>query len=238
MAYYQQISNIPTNNMKINFTGVLRQYIEISFSGFASSSPYDKLKIETSPDNSVWTVVETHELSAAAGTLKTILNKVPRDIAWLRVKGYDSDGTTELTNATSLYKATVDRLKGSAKKKLHDIKGEAEKILKDSVDSSIVSLRPKQLNDKEMMFNAIKDAYTQIEANDSLDITETTITTGATTNGLINYPEWLRTQITTNKNWCINGTDMSIPHWIADDKIYTFKVTGSDNGAAKAKRCE
>ena len=106
------------------------------------------------------------------------------------------------------------------------------------VDSNVVNISTERANDKEITARGMLSAISSIETNDNTDIIENTITDAMTTYGLSLYPAWLRSQITENKNWCINGSDMETPHWILDGKIYTFKETGSDNGQAIAKKCE
>lgn len=241
MAYYQVVKNINTDNNWIKLKGALRYYIEIQFSGYANNSPYDILKLEYSTDKgSTYNVLESHTLTAPSGIIKTILNKVPKTITNLRLKGYDSDGSTAIgdTSATELYKVNISGVKGDTTTTRVDILKESKKIAKDMVDSNVVNISTERANDKEITARGMLSAISSIETNDNTDIIENTITDAMTTYGLSLYPAWLRSQITENKNWCINGSDMETPHWILDGKIYTFKETGSDNGQAIAKKCE
>jgi hypothetical protein len=239
MAYYLNVTHPTVTHGLLKFDKGNRQYVTISFIGFASSAPYDILKVETSPDASTFTTLDTFTLTAASGVLKTVLPPIPAGTLHLRLKGYDSDGSTALTDATELKKCAVVNIKSKASHNLEPIYTESKKIAEDVIDSGIVTTDIENLNQKKIMWNALSNAYAEINTNDATDMTEYTIT-GVNNNlyGLAQYPSWLKTQITDNKNWVINGSNLTTPHWIIGDKIYSFKETGSDGGVAIAQSCE
>jgi len=237
MAYLNFTHPAPEHGL-LKFKRGNRQYVSISFIGFTSSSPYDILKIRTSPDASTWTTLDTHTLTTASGVLKTVLPPIPKGTLHIQLKGYDSDGTTALTGSTVTKKCAVMNVK-AIKNNVEPIYAESKKIAEDMVNPANVTLDIDKLGTKKVMWKALSNAYSEINTNDATDMTEYTITSANDTMyGLAQYPLWIRNQITGDKNWVINGSNLNTPHWIIGDKIYKFKATNSDGGVAIAQSCE
>ena len=228
-------SNKKLTNGSLTFEGILRDYWEITFSGFASSpAPYDIIKVQTSPDNSAWTDLSSYTLTASSGTIKTISPSLPKDMRWIRLKAYDSDGTTALTASghTNLFRAKIIHVSASPSDTLGDARRNVARLVDNNLDEWGFSDRLGKYNDKDILGKSISSFYEEIEAEDSGIIQRTAITAGMTANGISNYPSFIQTQMTNNLNWCSLGTNMSTPNWVLDGFVYTFS---SNQAAAKCE---
>tara|TARA_R100000808_G_scaffold24591_1_gene57049 strand:- start:3517 stop:4383 length:867 start_codon:yes stop_codon:yes gene_type:complete len=241
MAYYQSISK-PTapNSLGLNFDAY-RVYVEVKFSGYTSSSPYDVIKIQTqNEDSNAWVDIYSATLTSAAGDIKAIVN-LDRKTAKLRAKGYDSDGTTALSLATGFEHPVIFTAKAQKNKSIKGVDyigTEAASILKNIIEDDPVPIDEKK-GFHEGFKRAMKAAYSAINSNDGTDMTEITITSAnENSNGLNQLNPQIKNGVVKGKNWCINGTNLPTPFWVIDDKVYTFKETNSDGGTAIAKKCE
>ncbi len=216
-------------------------YIEATWTGLQTD---DIIKVEYSTDNET-SYVSAYQFTTGAilGTKKSVVGPIKPHTTHIRVKGYDSDGATALTDEESKYKAAfLANTKKTMADKERDISLDLERVANDSQASDLSVTLPKgSLRAKELWRYAIDEAYRAIEAADGnqTDITRVALSgitwnsTTRATYGTEKYPKGIRRGIEAKKSkWVINGAHMSVPHWISNDYIYTFAT------AAKAKKCE
>ena len=228
---YQLVLDKPAPKDAIVLLDSMRAYFEFDFSGFAAT---DIIKVEWSTDGgSTWITGVSKTTLGASGIMKLVSGLIKPTVNLIRIKGYDSDGATALTAAEIEYKSLMSTSAIPHLKSGDDIGNDIDTLAKSVQDISSDVALGNRSEKKTMYLDAMNSAYTDIEANDTSDMTKTLLTPSTTeaTYGIDKYHPGMREGIKRGK-WVINGTEMSVPHWIAGKNIYTF------SSAVVAKRCK
>ena len=232
---------IPQDNL-LKFKGTTN-YFEIAWAGFASD---DVIKVEATTDNAAYVSQYSFITGAADGIKDAVIGPLNPATRVLRIKGYDSDGTTPLTAATEAYKVSwAGNVKKTKVDGLRDLSLDIDSIADQIQDSGVKGIKRSNgdVYMKTVYSEAMDGAYDAIEAADGTqtdiirvalkDITWNNTNRGSY--GTEKYPKAIRKGIEafgSYSKWVMNGTAMSVPHWISKNYIYSFL------SVAKAQACE